>query len=109
VTKAAHCAHISDHQREWLRIAAFALTQVGDGGRVARVHQKLKSADALERDDLATSERGRGIGNGKIDIQAAVRAGDGLRMKPPVVRILILRAAGGAQRKARSHTAWLRC
>ena len=85
------------HQRKRLLLAMLALPQARHCLGIARIHQKLESSNAFERDDLALSQRLDRIFDGAVELRPAHRARVGLRVKAAVRRILVFLAAPRAQ------------
>ena len=75
----------------------LALAQTRDCGRLAGVDQKLKSANAFQRNDLAQAQRFRRIFDGSVEFWSAGGTRVGLGVEAAVGRILIFLAAGRAE------------
>ena len=105
-----------DHQRERLVLAVLARAQRGHHRLVVGAAREVIPADALDGENRAVAQRGRGRGHRVIaapgrrhlavarhqrHARTARRTGVGLGVKAPVPGVLVLRAAGGAHGKAR--------
>ena len=80
----------TDHDGERFLIASFAAAQFGDRLFIGGIARQVKAAQAL---DCGQPSRAKVVGGGEPDPGTAARAGIGLRMKPPVRRIVVLRLA----------------
>ena len=95
------------HERERLLLAMLAFAEAGDGFRVARIHQKLESSDALECDDFSLAQRLDRVFDRAIELRAAHGAGVRLSMKAAVGGVLVLLAASGDTTQTRASSYWV--
>ena len=100
---AAHGLEVRHHDRERFLVAMFAVSQAGDGNRVASIGQELESADTFQGDDAAAPQGFGRVRDGDIEARAAHGAGDGLRVEAAVERVGVLGEAGGAQLEVRER------
>jgi hypothetical protein len=90
------------HQGERFFLALFAFSQPRDRFFVAAIDEQLKAAEAFERENLSVSYNCRRLQQGfvifrrnisfiipQFQMRAAMRAGIRLRVKTPVMRIVI--------------------
>ena len=108
---AADDVEIARHHRERLRVAVLAGAQPRHGAGIGRVAGELIAAQPLHRQDVTAQQQGacgvesssdgttRRRRGGRDAAGAAGVAGDGLGVKAPVGRILVLATAVVAQRE----------
>ena len=106
---------VAHHDGEGLLVAALSVAQPLDGCVGGGVAGEVIAAQSLDRHDLAAGQCGLGRAEGRVgalhrlglagglepQARPAVRTGDGLGVEAPIGRVVVLRRAGGAHRKAR--------
>ncbi len=84
----------------------FPLAQSPHCLLIPRVGQKLKPADAFERDDAAGGQGLCGVLNREVDLRPADRAGVGLGMEAPVERVGVFAPAVRAHLELAHGRVW---
>ena len=90
---AARLGQRRHHHRERFFLAVLSLAQALDGFRVARVGQKLETADAFERENSPGGQRFGGLAQGRLQPWSARRARVRLRVEAAVARVGVLAPA----------------
>ena len=113
---AADDVEVARHERERFLFAPLQPAQAADRVAIRGIAGELIAADPLDRDDRAAGDefcgkrdsiggalalRRRTAQRYQSRCRAAVRAGHGFGVEPPIVRIVIFGAAIATQRKGR--------